>query len=126
MDADFEWDSRKAAENRRKHNVSFEDAVTAFADPLAVLSSIRTTPRPPSDAIFWSGGPHVAGSWWCPTPSAAPSFGSSAPGRQPAASGDSMKKASSRAKAAARRPAPRGAVHEEMRAEYDFRGGVRG
>jgi uncharacterized protein len=36
MDADFEWDSRKAAENRRKHGVSFEDAVTAFADPLAV------------------------------------------------------------------------------------------
>ena len=36
MDADFEWDSRKAAENRRKHNVSFEDAVAAFADPLAV------------------------------------------------------------------------------------------
>jgi hypothetical protein len=36
MDADFEWDSRKATENRRKHGVSFEDAVTAFADPLAV------------------------------------------------------------------------------------------
>lgn len=36
MDADFEWDARKAAENRRKHGVSFEDAVTAFADPLAV------------------------------------------------------------------------------------------
>lgn len=36
MDADFEWDSRKAAENRRKHRVSFEEAVTAFADPLAV------------------------------------------------------------------------------------------
>ena len=39
MDADFEWDSRKAAENRRKHNVSFQDAVTAFADPLAVTVS---------------------------------------------------------------------------------------
>ena len=36
MDADFEWDSRKATENRRKHGVSFKDAVTAFADPLAV------------------------------------------------------------------------------------------
>ena len=36
MDADFEWDSRKAARNRRKHGVPFEDAVTAFADPLAV------------------------------------------------------------------------------------------
>jgi len=36
MDADFEWDAPKAAENRRKHGVSFEDAVTAFADPLGV------------------------------------------------------------------------------------------
>jgi uncharacterized DUF497 family protein len=36
MDADFEWDARKAAGNRRKHGISFEDAVTAFADPLAV------------------------------------------------------------------------------------------
>ena len=36
MDADFEWDSHKAAENRRKHGVSFDDAATAFADPLAV------------------------------------------------------------------------------------------
>ena len=36
MDADFEWDARKAVLNRRKHRVSFEDAVAAFADPLAV------------------------------------------------------------------------------------------
>ena len=36
MDADFEWNAPKAAENRRKHGVSFEDAVTAFADPLGV------------------------------------------------------------------------------------------
>jgi uncharacterized protein len=31
----FEWDARKAASNRRKHGVSFEEAVTAFADPHA-------------------------------------------------------------------------------------------
>ena len=37
-----------------------------------------------------------------------------------------MKKATSRAKAATRRPTPRGAVREDMRAEYDFSGGVRG
>ena len=36
MDADFEWDPRKATANRRKHGISFEDAVTAFADRLAV------------------------------------------------------------------------------------------
>lgn len=37
-----------------------------------------------------------------------------------------MKKASSKARRAARRPPDRGAVREEMRAEYDFSGGVRG
>jgi hypothetical protein len=32
----FEWDSEKAEENRRKHGVSFEEAETVFQDPLAV------------------------------------------------------------------------------------------
>ena len=31
----FEWDARKAASNLREHRVSFPDAVTVFADPLA-------------------------------------------------------------------------------------------
>jgi uncharacterized DUF497 family protein len=30
----FEWDSRKAAANLAKHGVSFDEALTAFADPL--------------------------------------------------------------------------------------------
>ncbi len=30
----FEWDSRKAASNRAKHGISFEEAGTVFADPL--------------------------------------------------------------------------------------------
>jgi uncharacterized protein len=30
----FEWDSRKATVNLRKHGVSFEEAQTAFADKL--------------------------------------------------------------------------------------------
>lgn len=29
----FEWDPRKAAANRRKHGVSFEEAATCFDDP---------------------------------------------------------------------------------------------
>jgi len=29
----FEWDKWKAAENVRKHDVSFEEASTAFSDP---------------------------------------------------------------------------------------------
>jgi len=31
----FEWDSRKAASNFSKHGVAFQEALTAFADPLA-------------------------------------------------------------------------------------------
>ena len=30
---DFEWDSKKAVGNFRKHGVTFEEAVTAFDDP---------------------------------------------------------------------------------------------
>ncbi|MBA3494480.1 MAG: BrnT family toxin [Gammaproteobacteria bacterium] len=32
----FEWDRKKAERNVRKHGVSFEEAITAFYDPLAV------------------------------------------------------------------------------------------
>jgi len=35
MDLRFEWDARKALANQIKHGVSFEEAVTVFADPLA-------------------------------------------------------------------------------------------
>jgi len=31
----FEWDKKKAAENQRKHHVSFEEASTVFYDPLS-------------------------------------------------------------------------------------------
>lgn len=33
----FEWDSRKDAENQRKHGISFDEARTAFADEHALL-----------------------------------------------------------------------------------------
>ncbi|MCI0362589.1 MAG: BrnT family toxin [Phycisphaerales bacterium] len=32
----FAWDPRKAAENDRKHKVSFQEASTVFGDPLAI------------------------------------------------------------------------------------------
>ena len=32
----FEWDPRKATQNQRKHGVSFHEAATVYADPLAV------------------------------------------------------------------------------------------
>jgi uncharacterized DUF497 family protein len=34
--SEFEWDEEKAAENLRKHGVSFPQAALAFRDPLAV------------------------------------------------------------------------------------------
>ncbi|HEY7366328.1 MAG TPA: BrnT family toxin [Methylomirabilota bacterium] len=33
------WDGRKAAANLRKHRVSFEEATTALADPLAITGA---------------------------------------------------------------------------------------
>ena len=37
MSLEFEWDPAKAAENLKDHGVSFEEAVAAFADPLAKI-----------------------------------------------------------------------------------------
>ena len=38
-DLRIEWDPRKAADNRRKHGVSFPEAETVFADEDALLRS---------------------------------------------------------------------------------------
>lgn len=37
MSVEFEWDEDKAASNRKKHRVTFEEAATVFSDPLAVI-----------------------------------------------------------------------------------------
>ncbi len=37
----FEWDPAKAAGNLRKHGVSFETAIRAFADPFALTEQDR-------------------------------------------------------------------------------------
>ncbi|MDX9992845.1 MAG: BrnT family toxin [Anaerolineales bacterium] len=37
MTVRIEWDSRKAATNRRKHGISFDEASTIFDDPLALI-----------------------------------------------------------------------------------------
>lgn len=41
---DFEWDQRKAILNQRKHGVSFEEAITALADPRALSASDLVDP----------------------------------------------------------------------------------
>ncbi|OYV89395.1 MAG: hypothetical protein B7Z73_06825 [Planctomycetia bacterium 21-64-5] len=37
MNLEFEWHADKAASNEKKHGVTFEEAMTVFADPLAVI-----------------------------------------------------------------------------------------
>jgi uncharacterized DUF497 family protein len=39
----FEWDPRKQAANRLKHRIGFEEALTIFADPLALIFDDLTT-----------------------------------------------------------------------------------
>ena len=34
----FEWDDLKAASNKRKHGVSFTEAMTVFGDPLSLTA----------------------------------------------------------------------------------------
>lgn len=35
----FEWDARKAASNKRKHGVGFDEASTVFADALSATAA---------------------------------------------------------------------------------------
>ena len=41
----YVWDPKKARSNRQKHGVSFEEAVTSFADPLALIADDLTHPE---------------------------------------------------------------------------------
>jgi len=36
MALQFEWDSKKAQLNKRKHGITFEEASTIFGDPLSI------------------------------------------------------------------------------------------
>jgi uncharacterized DUF497 family protein len=47
----FRWDESKAAENQRKHGVSFEEAVTVLDDPLFVLQD-ATRSQEQRDAVI--------------------------------------------------------------------------
>lgn len=42
---DFEWDETKAAINKKKHGVSFEEAKTVFNNPLALIFDDREHSR---------------------------------------------------------------------------------
>ncbi|HLG17056.1 MAG TPA: BrnT family toxin [Blastocatellia bacterium] len=42
MDLSVEWDDKKAADNLKKHGVSFDEAATVFGDPLAASTADTT------------------------------------------------------------------------------------
>ena len=54
FDFRFEWDATKAATNRRKHGVTFQQAATVFRDRLAV--SIRDGMHSESEARWATVG----------------------------------------------------------------------
>jgi hypothetical protein len=41
----FTWDPRKASSNLSKHKVSFEEAVSVFTDPLAIIAEETEYPE---------------------------------------------------------------------------------
>jgi uncharacterized DUF497 family protein len=45
----FEWDPKKATQNKKKHGVSFEEASTVFNDPLSlrIPDPVHSTPDEP-------------------------------------------------------------------------------
>jgi uncharacterized DUF497 family protein len=57
---EFEWDDRKATQNKRKHGVSFEEARTVFLDAQALLMRIRITPATNSDSCCSVSAVHIA------------------------------------------------------------------
>ena len=34
----FDWDEKKASGNKKKHGIAFEEAITAFDDPFALIA----------------------------------------------------------------------------------------
>lgn len=48
----FEWDSRKAAANFRKHHISFEFACEAFFDPFVYYLNDETVGSEPRETVI--------------------------------------------------------------------------
>jgi len=95
--------SAEAAANRKKHGVSFEEALTVFGDRLARIFDDRTIPERTLERSSWDI-PRDSGFSSSASSSGAREFGSSARGRQHGGSGRTMKtgRARSRIKVGAR------------------------
>jgi len=109
----FEWDNRKERSNITKHGVSFEEARTILGDPLSL--TIADTEHEEGESRFAMGAaPLRADSWLSRTWKGATLSASSVRDLRI----DERRRRMKKVKTAVREP--------EMRAEYDFRGGVRG
>jgi len=113
MSLEFEWDERKAKQNLKKHRISFEEASTVFADPLAL-----TIPDPlhseEEDRSVTLGESNRVRLLVVFSPNGKTGFASSAPGWRRAMRGKTMKKA------------VKNNLNPDMLDEYDFSKGVRG
>ena len=108
-----EWDAEKAATNVRKHGVTFEEAATAFGDPLAGSSMIGVTRSVRRASRFWRNLTRVA-CWPSCSPSAPRiSCGSSVLVSQPVVNAMTTKKGRSK-------PSPPPPDDDDVRPEYDF------
>jgi uncharacterized DUF497 family protein len=113
MGLSFEWDPDKCAINERKHRVSFEEASTVFADPLA--TTIYDPDHSDEEDRYLTLG--LSGEnrcLWYPLRIGMRRFASSAPAWQVGANESNMKKPTKRS------------TSKGMRPEYDFSKGVRG
>ncbi len=90
-DVEIDWDEDKNDRNKRRRQISFEEAATVFDDPLALIS-------PDEAHSFGEQRYHIVGEsilgqiLVAPTPSAEIQFASSARGFQPAENYEIMKK----------------------------------
>jgi uncharacterized DUF497 family protein len=64
MKIHFEWGSRKAALNMRKHGVSFEEARTVFFMKMQRSSMIQTIRRARTALSSWASVVHYV-CYWC-------------------------------------------------------------
>jgi uncharacterized DUF497 family protein len=110
----FEWDAEKARRNLAKHRVSFEEAATAFSDPLS-LTTFDPDHSDEEGRFLLLGATHT---WRLVVVSHVHRDGSIriiSAKLHPDESGGPMP--------AARKQKQ---VSDEMRLEYDFSGGIRG
>jgi len=103
-------DPNKADSDLEKHGLPFGEAVTAFGDPFSLTIADPEHPDDEKCLSCW-GSRSRADSWWWSTPTEARGSATSALELQQGMRGDPMKT---------------DGQDPDMRAEYDFNGGVRG